>query len=132
MKKNEVATSLMKFVDESPSMYHAIANLAKMLKEAGFVELSGHDAFKLKVGGKYFTTTNGSAIIAWKMGKKIENGFRIIGSHSDSPTFKIKPSPDITVQNHYVKLNTECYGGAIVSTWFDRPLSVAGRLTIKG
>lgn len=132
MKKNEASLSLMKFVDESPSMYHAIANLAKMLKEAGFVELSGHDAFKLKVGGKYFTTINGSAIIAWKMGKKIENGFRIIGSHSDSPTFKIKPSPDITVQNHYVKLNTECYGGAIVSTWFDRPLSVAGRLTIKG
>ena len=132
MKKNEAATSLMKFVDESPSMYHAIANLANMLKEAGYMELSGGDVFKLKKGGKYFTTTNGSAIIAWKMGKKIETGFRIIGSHSDSPTFKIKPSPDITVQNHYVKLNTEMYGGAIVSTWFDRPLSVAGRLTTKG
>ncbi|MGP1438718.1 MAG: M18 family aminopeptidase, partial [Treponema sp.] len=132
MKKNEAAMSLMKFVDESPSMYHAIANLANMLKEAGYTELAGGDAFHLQVGGKYFTTTNGSSIIAWKMGKKIENGFRIIGSHSDSPTFKIKPSPDISVQNHYLKLNTEGYGGAILSTWFDRPLSIAGRLTLKG
>lgn len=128
---NCVASALMKFVDESPSMFHAIANLAKMLSDAGFEEVRMSDAFALKKGGSYFTTNNGSAIIAWKMGSSLKNGFRIIGSHSDSPTFKIKMSPEVYVKNHFLKLNTECYGGAIVSTWFDRPLSIAGRLTLK-
>ena len=130
--KNDATQSLMKFVDASPSMYHAIANLAKMLRDCGFEEVKLQDEFSLKKGGSYFTTNNGSAIIAWKVGTSIKNGFRIIGSHSDSPTFKIKPSPEICVKRHFIKLNTECYGGAIVSTWFDRPLSVAGRLTLKG
>lgn len=129
--KNNATASLMKFVDNSPSMYHAIFNLAKMLKDAGFEELQMSDAFNLKKNGSYFTTNNGSAIIAWKMGNSIKNGFRIIGSHSDSPTFKIKPSPEICVKHHFVKLNTECYGGAIVSTWFDRPLSIAGRISLR-
>ncbi len=130
--KTDAAVSLMKFVDKSPSMYHAIANLANMLRDAGFEEIKLEEKFALKKNGSYFTTNNGSAIIAWKMGNSIKNGFRIIGSHSDSPTFKIKPSPEICVKRHFLKLNTECYGGAIVSTWFDRPLSVAGRLTLKG
>ncbi len=130
--KNDASLSLMKFVDKSPSMYHAISNLSAMLKDAGFIELKLSDEFKLKKGSSYFTTNNGSSIIAWKMGGGVKNGFRIIGSHSDSPTFKIKPSPEVLVKDHFIKLNTECYGGAIVSTWFDRPLSVAGRIALKG
>lgn len=128
---SDVALSLMKFVDGSPSMYHAVSNLAKMLEGAGFQKLEMKDSFTLKKGGAYFTTNNGSAIIAWRMGNSIKNGFRIIGSHSDSPTFKIKMSPEVCVKHHFLKLNTECYGGAIVSTWFDRPLSIAGRLTLR-
>lgn len=131
MKKN-AASSLMDFVDKSPSMYHAIDNLSSMLEKAGFHRLELHDEFDLKAGSSYFVRTNGSSIIAWRMGRSIKEGFRMIGSHSDSPTFKIKPSPELIVKNHFLKLNSEGYGGAIVSTWFDRPLSIAGRLTLKG
>ncbi|MCL6327889.1 M18 family aminopeptidase, partial [Pectobacterium polaris] len=90
-------------------------------------------SFELKPQGRYFVTNNGSALIAWQMPKSgnAENGFRIVGSHSDSPTFRIKPNPEIKVNNHYLKLNTEGYGGVILSTWFDRPLSAAGRVIIK-
>lgn len=129
---NKKAAELMKFVDASPTMYHAIDNIAYLLKKEGFKHLSLTDKFVLEPEGKYFVTNNGSAIIAWQMGKKdISKGFRIIGSHSDSPAFKIKPNPEITVKNHFLKLNTEVYGGAILSTWFDRPLSAAGRVIIK-
>ena len=128
---DNAASDLIKFVDKSPSMFHAVTNLSSMLKEKGFTELSLNEEFKMQKGTSYFTVNNGSAIIAWRVGKSIKNGFRLIGSHSDSPTFKIKPSPELCVRNHYLKLNTEGYGGAILSTWFDRPLSIAGRLTLK-
>jgi len=129
--KKDAASSLMDFVDKSPSMYHAIDNLSSMLEKAGFHKLELRDVFNLKAGSSYFVETNGSSIIAWRMGRSIKKGFRIIGSHSDSPTFKIKPSPELVVKNHFLKLNTEGYGGAILSTWFDRPLSIGGRLTLK-
>lgn len=132
----QYAERLMQFIDKSPSVYHAIQNLGDFLNSYGFIELERKDIFNLKKAGKYFIKNNGSAIIAWQMPKtgstyNTENGFRIIGSHSDSPTFRIKPNPEIKVNNHFLKLNTEVYGGAILSTWFDRPLSVAGRAVIK-
>ena len=121
MKKAE---ALMKFIDKSPSVYHAIKNAGEFLEAKGFVHLNREDTFELKPQGRYFVTNNGSALIAWQMPKSgnTENGFRIVGSHSDSPTFRIKPNPEIKVNNHYLKLNTEGYGGVILSTWFDRPL----------
>ena len=130
MKKAE---ALMKFIDKSPSVYHAIKNAGEFLEAKGFVHLNREDTFELKPQGRYFVTNNGSALIAWQMPKSgnAENGFRIVGSHSDSPTFRIKPNPEIKVNNHYLKLNTEGYGGVILSTWFDRPLSAAGRVIIK-
>ena len=130
MKKAE---ALMKFIDKSPSVYHAIKNAGEFLEAKGFVHLKREDSFELKPQGRYFVTNNGSALIAWQMPKSgnAENGFRIVGSHSDSPTFRIKPNPEIKVNNHYLKLNTEGYGGVILSTWFDRPLSAAGRVIIK-
>lgn len=130
MKKAE---ALMKFIDKSPSVYHAIKNAGEFLEAKGFVHLKREDTFELKPQGRYFVTNNGSALIAWQMPKSgnAENGFRIVGSHSDSPTFRIKPNPEIKVNNHYLKLNTEGYGGVILSTWFDRPLSAAGRAIIK-
>ncbi len=130
MKKAE---ALMKFIDKSPSVYHAIKNAGEFLEAKGFVHLKREDSFELKPQGRYFVTNNGSALIAWQMPKSgnAENGFRIVGSHSDSPTFRIKPNPEIKVNNHYLKLNTEGYGGVILSTWFDRPLSAAGRVIVK-
>ncbi len=127
------AENLMKFIDKSPSVYHVIKNFVKILEDHGFVRLEQKNAFNLKPDGKYFITNNGSAVIAWRMPKSgnTENGFRIIGSHSDSPTFRIKPRPEIKVNNHFLKLNTEVYGGVILSTWFDRPLSAAGRAVLK-
>ncbi len=127
------AEELMQFIDKSPSVYHVIHNAAEFLEQRGFIRLYQQDSFSLQPEGRYFMTNNGSAVIAWQMPKSgnSKNGFRIIGSHSDSPTFRIKPHPEITVQNHFLKLNTEVYGGAILSTWFDRPLSAAGRAVLR-
>ncbi|PIE97644.1 MAG: M18 family aminopeptidase [Treponema sp.] len=128
---NTHAKDLMEYIDASPTMFHAIKNLAEILIKNGFTALAASDKFELKAGGKYFLTNNNSSLIAWQNGTSVKNGFRIIGSHSDSPTFKIKPHPEILERGHYIKLNTEVYGGAILSTWFDRPLSIAGRVVLK-
>ena len=130
--QKQYAANLMRFIDKSPSVYHVIDNAGRKLEEAGFVRLGLSDPFHLKPAGKYFVTANGSALIAWQMSKERHAlGFKLIGSHSDSPCLRIKPNPEITVQNHYLKLNTEVYGGAILSTWFDRPLSAAGRVIVR-
>ncbi|MGP1577602.1 MAG: M18 family aminopeptidase [Treponema sp.] len=127
------ASALIRFIDKSPSVYHAIENAEDLLRNAGFKKLNGEDLFNLEPGKKYFIVhRNGTALIAWQMSARIRaRAFRIIGSHSDSPSLRIKPTPELTVQNHFLKLNTEVYGGPILSTWFDRPLSLAGRVVLK-
>ena len=132
MKKQ--ARQLLDFIDNSPSVFHAVRNAALLLEAQGFKRLKRSDDFVLHAGEGYYTEHNGSALIAWRMSRtaKIENGFRIIATHGDSPGFKIKPQPHICVHNHYIMLNTEVYGGPILSTWFDRPLSAAGRVVISG
>ena len=130
--QKQYARELMRFIDQSPSVYHVIENAGKKLEAAGFTRLNLSDAFQLKPAGKYFVTANGSALIAWQMSReKKARGFKLIGSHSDSPCLRIKPRPEVTVQDHYLKLNTEVYGGPILSTWFDRPLSAAGRVIVR-
>lgn len=126
------AEKLMDFIDASPSMFHAVENAATYLRQCGFTELHEGERFELQAHGKYFVNKNSCAVIAWQNGSDIRSGFRVIGSHVDSPTFKIKPNPEMEVFGHYVKLNTEVYGGAILSSWFDRPLSVAGRIFVEG
>lgn len=128
----QYAQDLMSFIDKSPSVYHVIKNAAEKLEKAGFTRLNLHDAFHLQPAGRYFVTVNSSALIAWQMstGKKAR-GFKLIGSHSDSPCLRVKPHPELTVQDHYLKLNTEVYGGPLLSTWFDRPLSFAGRALVR-
>lgn len=126
------AEKLMDFIDASPSMFHAVENAATYLRQCGFTELHEGARFELQAHGKYFVNKNSCAVIAWQNGSDIRSGFRVIGSHVDSPTFKIKPNPEMEVFGHYVKLNTEVYGGAILSSWFDRPLSVAGRIFVEG
>ncbi len=132
MKLN-YAKDLIDFIDKSPSQFHAVYESEKELIENGFIKLNKAEKWKLEKGGKYFITNNSSSFIAFEIGSGdiTQEGFRIIGSHTDSPTFKVKPNPEIDVEGSYIKLNTEMYGGAIASSWFDRELSIAGRVSIK-
>lgn len=127
------AQELIDFIYDSPSAFHAVANVKEDLKKAGFQELKEEDKWDLKKGGKYFTTKNDSALTAFVIGigEVEEHGFKLIGAHTDSPGFRIKPAPEMTVENTYVRLNTEVYGGPILNTWLDRPLAVAGRVALK-
>ena len=128
--KNSVK-NLMEFIDHSPSCFHVIDNARKQFMEHGFTELKEKEYWKLEEGKSYFVTRNGSSIIAFHLPKKDFKGFHIVASHSDSPTYRIKEQPEIHVEKHYTKLNIERYGGMIPETWFDRPLSVAGRIIIE-
>lgn len=127
------AEELIDFLYESPTAFHAVESIKKVLDENDFEELKEENRWNIKHEGKYYVTKNQSALIAFVIGKGDvgDNGFKIVGAHTDSPTFRIKPNPEIMVEDNYVKLNTEVYGGPILSTWFDRPLSIAGRVTLK-
>lgn len=127
---------MLKFIEESPSPFHAVENLKNMALQAGFVELKETEDWILVPGSSYLVTRNDSSIAAFQIPEgfdedKQSTGFHIVAAHSDSPTFKIKENPEMKVEEQYVKLNTEKYGGMIMSTWFDRPLSVAGRITVQ-
>lgn len=129
----EEAEELIDYIYESPTSFHAVNNAKLALEKSGFTEIKEEDSWKLDTGGKYFVTKNDSALIAFVVGcgKLQKDGFRIIGAHTDSPGFRIKPNPDIEIENSYIKLNTEVYGGPILNTWMDRPLSFAGRVVLK-
>lgn len=133
MIKKKLAKELIEFIDNSATPFHAVNNMENELKKNGFKELKLEDAWTINKKDKYFVKKNGSTIIAFTVGTKEieEGGFRIIGTHTDSPGFKIKSNPEMLVENKYLKLNTDVYGGPILSTWFDRPLSIAGRIIIK-
>ncbi len=126
--------SLMNFLDNSTCNFCAVNTIKNELNKAGFKELNLSDAWTLEKGGKYFTTKNDSAIFAFAIGSEplSENGFKIIAAHSDSPCFRIKPNSKIKSENGIIKLNTEVYGGPILYTWFDRPLSISGRVILRG
>lgn len=129
---NQLTQNLIDFIDASPTMFHATASCKKLLEENGFTFLNNAMPWTLEQGGKYYTTLNDSCTIAFCINSTQveEEGFKIIGTHSDVPGFRIKPNAQMQTEN-YIKLNTEGYGGAILSTWFDRPLSVAGRVALK-
>ena len=122
---------LFQFIENSPSCFHAIVTIRKKLNDEGFIELVEGRSWQIEKGKKYYVTRNLSSIIAFKIPENDFKNFHIVASHSDSPTFKIKENAEIEVNNKYVKLNTEKYGGMICSTWFDRPLSIAGRILVK-
>ena len=123
---------LFAFLEASPTTYHSVASIETILKDHGYVEIRESERWSLKKGGKYYVTRNGSSIIAFRVGNEInEYEFRVASSHSDSPSFKVKENAEITVKGKYLQLNTEGYGGMICSTWFDRPLSLAGRVIVK-
>lgn len=122
---------LFSFIGDSPSSYHAVETMRKMLLADGYLQLLEGSEWNLKKGDRYFVIRNGSSILAFRIPKKDFCGFQIMASHGDSPMFRIKEHPEMEAENHYVKLNVEKYGGMLCAPWFDRPLSVAGRLVVK-
>ena len=132
-EEQKFAKDLIEFIDASPSSFHATKNVENILIKEGFKKVDLQDKWNLEKEGKYYTIKNNSAIIGFEIGKGEieEDGFKLVGAHTDSPTFKIKPNPEISVEGKYLKLNTEVYGGPILNTWFDRPLSMAGRVSLK-
>ena len=133
MEVKSFAREVIEFIDESPSTYHVVKNCSDILDENGFERIMPHEKWEIKKGGKYFFKKSSSTIIAFTVGENfdVKKGFKIFGAHTDSPCFRIKPNPEIVTEN-IVRLNTEVYGGPILSTWFDRPLSIAGRVIVKG
>ena len=129
---------LLQFIQDSPSMFHVIENMKKRLEEAGFVEHREQDCWELQPGGAYYVTRNDSSLIAFRLPEACDlgdgrpfKGYHIVAAHSDSPTFKVKTLPETVAEKQYVRLNVEKYGGMILSTWLDRPLSVAGRVAVR-
>lgn len=126
---DDISRDLIHFIAKSPSTFHAVRGIKAALLYAGFTEIREEDTWQIEKGGKYVVTRNGSALMAFTVPQEGAEAFHITASHCDSPTFKIKEDPEIA-DGPYVKLNVEGYGGMIMSTWLDRPLSVAGRLLV--
>ena len=124
-------SSLFEFLKKSPTAFHAVDALCGMLEADGFQALAECDRWRLERGKKYFVTRNRSSLIAFTIPREESRSFRIIASHSDSPTFRIKENAELEVRGKYVQLDVERYGGMIFSSWFDRPLSVAGRVLVR-
>lgn len=158
----ECAEEMLEFIEQSPSSFHAVENVRRMLEAQGFTGLDEREDWAPEAGRGYYVIRNGSSIIAFRLpGEEPENdrsagnaesaentgnikydksvesiaervsGFHIAAAHSDSPAFKVKAVPESPVEHHYVRLNTEKYGGMILSTWLDRALSVAGRIAVR-
>ena len=130
--EKQLARELIEFIHQSPTNFHAVANANRMLAAHGFCQLSQGEAWHIEKGGKYFVTQNQSALFPFEAGTgEVADGMKLVCAHCDSPTFRIKPNAEMPVAGKYLKLNTEVYGGPILYTWFDRPLSMAGRVMLR-
>ncbi|MBQ7443084.1 MAG: M18 family aminopeptidase [Bacteroidaceae bacterium] len=135
MEENNLIKRLLGFLDASPVNFLAARNIADSLAAAGYRHLDPREPLgEVKAGDKFYVTKNDSSVYAFHIGRKpmADAGFHIICAHCDSPTFRIKPNAEMRSEGGIVKLNTEVYGGPIMSTWFDRPLTVAGRVILRG
>ena len=128
MEKKDWTDGLFRMIEESPVSFQTVDYMKKTLLANGFLELKEGETWEIKKKQSYFVTRNDSSMICFRIPDKKADGFHLIASHTDSPSFKIKANPEITVEKAYVKLNVEKYGGMIMSSWFDRPLSIAGRV----
>lgn len=126
-----ITRQLLQFIQSSPSVYHVVANAAAIVKTSGAIELKENAYWNLIPGQSYYVTRGDSSMIAFRLPKKAPVNFQIIASHSDSPTFKIKEHPEVIKDGHYIELNVERYGGMLCAPWFDRPLSIAGRVLVE-
>lgn len=124
-----IAQNLKAFLDGSYSSYHAVDMLTSQLDTAGYLRLSEGEKWALQPGGKYYMVRGGNALIAFRIPQKVTGGFMISASHCDRPTFKVKENGTLT--GKYTRLATEKYGGMLMSTWLDRPLSIAGRVLVE-
>lgn len=129
MNSIDFSKDLIKFIDASPLNYFAVKNASEILEANGFKKLREDEVWDLEKG-KYYTTRDDSALIAFEIGEDLKKGFEIIGSHTDSPTFKVKSNPEMADAG-FLKLNIEAYGGMIHSTWLDRTLSLAGKVAYE-
>ena len=131
MNFSNVNRELFSFLDHSPNPFYAVRNMCGILKQAGMTRLYEGAPWNLEAGRGYYVTRNDSALIAFRIPGADYTGFQMMASHCDSPVFKIKTNAEITIENQYVKLNVEKYGGMLCAPWFDRPLSVAGRVIVR-
>ena len=122
---------LLAFLDASPSCYHAAANTAKMLLKAGYTRLYEGEVWNLTEGGRYFTLRGDASVIAFRVPRRDFRGFMIAAGHSDSPTFKVREEAEVPSAGGCLRLSVEPYGGMIMRSWLDRPLSVAGRAVVR-
>lgn len=132
LPQSQFNQDLLAFIHASPTAFHAAQTMAKQLSAAGFTELYETDAWALQAGKRYYVKRNDSSIIAFVYGKKnlLDTGIRMLGAHTDSPCLKVKPQPELN-RKGYLQLGVEVYGGALLAPWFDRDLSLAGRVTFK-
>lgn len=131
---SELISDLQQFLAASPTPFHAVQEMVSRLNQAGFEKLDEKDAWGLKPAGRYFTLRNGSSIVAWVMPAEADlstSGMRMVGAHTDSPCLKVKPEPELH-RHGYQQLGVEVYGGVLLNPWFDRDLSMAGRVSYKG
>lgn len=131
MDKTRLNEGLLAFLGASPTPFHAVREIALLAEQAGFQRLEEQDEWRLESAGKYYLTRNDSAIVAFDLaGRELEQvGLRMVGAHTDSPCLKVKPNPEITAKG-FRQLGVEVYGGALLNPWFDRDLSLAGRVTL--
>ncbi|MEM7194510.1 MAG: M18 family aminopeptidase [Pseudomonadota bacterium] len=120
---------LLEYLTHSPTPFHAVENALRILQSNGFDVLDESEKWHCRPGGKYAVTRNGSSLVAFELGKELESGFRMIGAHTDSPCLRVKPEA-VSCSNGYARLAVEVYGGVLLNPWFDRDLSLAGRVTV--
>ena len=132
--KKQAALELIDFLYASPTAFHSVLQTESYLMNHGYTELKETDSWSLQAKGKYYVKKNDSALIAFEIGTGdiVDHGIRMIGAHTDSPGFRVKAKPEMVTEGTYLKLNTEGYGGPLLYTWFDRPLGLAGKVTLKG
>ncbi len=129
MQDTDYTEGLLKFIQASPTPFHAVAAMKEILDREGFRQIAEAEAWNTLGAGRYYVTRNDSSIIAFRLaGGLAEKGFRVVGAHTDSPCLKVKPNPE-TVKNGYLQLGVEVYGGVLLNPWFDRDLSLAGRVS---
>ncbi|MDP3846538.1 MAG: M18 family aminopeptidase [Pseudomonas sp.] len=130
--RDELNQGLIDFLKASPTPFHATASLAQRLEAAGYLRLDERQSWAIEAGGRYYVTRNDSSIIAIQLGLRspLEAGLRLVGAHTDSPCLRVKPNPELQSQGFW-QLGVEVYGGALLTPWFDRDLSLAGRVTFR-
>lgn len=129
--EQELTRQLLRFLNESPSCYHAAAGAARTLEEAGYTQLWEGQPWRLEEGKGYYVTRGGASLIAFRVPRRDFSGFVLAAAHSDSPTFKVRETAEVPSAGNCLRLSVEPYGGMVMRSWLDRPLSVAGRVLVR-